>query len=145
MFKLSSALFFIAALSFMPFALNLRGTSLFLYINLGSKDLVFGASEGVSHNALADAFEDEDTLAAEIIEPYLDACGFEYHAYTLGPLTLHTENGSGFRPYRFSLSPDPDYAALEFPWLLIPGLLFALAFGSHFKTKAKPQESEGSK
>lgn len=138
-FKLSSVLFLVAALSVAPFAINMRGTSLFLYIDLGSKDLVFGASEGVSHNALADAMDDE-SAAMDILEPYLDEFGFEYNAYTLGPFMLYTETGGGFRPYRFSLSPDPEYFAFEFPWLLIPGLLFGLAFWTRFKKTSVRRE-----
>lgn len=138
MIKQSIILFFLGVVSISFFALNFKGVSVYLHIDLGSKNLIVGAAEGVSHNAFADAMDPYDAVAKDILEPYFE--GLEYNEYALGPFMLFTETCSSFRPYRFSLSPDPEYVALEFPWLLIPGLLFGMAFWMHFKIRGDRQK-----
>lgn len=130
-------------LSFVPFLVNASGVSVFFYIDLGSKDLVFAASEGVSHNAFADSIDyDPNALdpAIKAFDSYIEELGVQSAYYSFGPFMLYMESGAGFRPYRFSISPDADYFAIEFPWLLIPLGLAGLLYLR--RSKASRQEND---
>lgn len=114
-----------------PFGFNLAGKSLYLYVDFGSKDLILGSSIGVSHNALAASYDGSESLGSY---------GYDYGGdiYSLGPVEFLIEPGAALQLFRFDVMTEADYLGFEFPWLILPGLLFALAFRSHFRPKAKP-------
>ncbi|MEM6257035.1 MAG: hypothetical protein AAGI37_01820 [Planctomycetota bacterium] len=118
-----------AVITCVPFLINATGTSIFIYLTIGNKDLVVAASEGVSHNAVADHFEFDEYDA--LLDPYLEAepsLALQGKEYRLGPLRTWIEPNGSFRPHRFSITPDAEYFAFEFPWLLIPSVFAVLAF-----------------
>jgi len=106
----------LTVVSLVPFIVNAFGHGIFLYLNFGSRDAIFAASQGVSHNAIAEHFP---------VDP-----AFKSYNTTLihaGPLHLFTEQPDEFRPYRFDVMTSTDYFGVEVPSLLITVILGMLA------------------
>jgi hypothetical protein len=106
----------LTAITLVPFVINAIGQAVFLYITIGSRDCIFAASQGVSHNAVA------EHLPAN---PVYDS--FSTTLIHVGPIHVFTERPGEFRPYRFGVMTSPDYLGFEFPWLLIPTFFCLLA------------------
>ena len=115
-----------------PFVINLMGSNIYVYVNFGDKDLVLGAANGISHNAISEHIEKTGFWAEyEGITDDLTKTILEF-----GPISVFTEPNGGFMsPFTFNwIEPDPDfyYAGFEFPWLLlllIPVVILALPRG----------------
>ena len=102
-----------------PFVTNLLGRNIYVYINLGSHDLVFAAANCVSHNAISEHIEMDDVSLGGMIsiEEYVSTI------VEVGPLHIFAEpNGGELSPFTFRwIEPDKytDYHGIEFPWLLL--------------------------
>lgn len=107
--------------------LNFAGCCLYFYVNIGSKDLVFGGAIGVSHTAITPHQE----MAALENDPLMQSLGtipgyWHTDLVKLGPFHLFAEPpGESFQPFRFDFVSDAEYTAIEFPLLLL-----VAAFGS---------------
>ncbi|MFT5528328.1 MAG: hypothetical protein ACI9G1_004241 [Pirellulaceae bacterium] len=114
---------FIAVSVFAGFVLllNVIGCSLYLYVNIGSKDLIFGGGSGVSHTAIA-PHTDMTALANDPMLQSLGSVPGYWHTdiLKLGPLHLFAEPpGESFQPLRFDFVNDDEYMAVEFPLLIL--------------------------
>jgi len=97
--------------------LNLIGCSLYLYVNIGSKDLLFGGSIGVAHAAVA-THSDSTAFAMQS----LGSIPGYWHTdiLNLGAIHLFAEPpGDVFQPFRFDFVNSNEYAAIEFPLLIL--------------------------
>jgi len=111
----------------LPFAVNLLGWNIYFYTNVGKSNMVLAAAQGLSHNAIADHFEEVDL---DILPGFLDAYKAQYHREVLevGPFRLFVERVEGF-PHGLGAGvfTDPAYMGFEFPWLVLPLVTGAIA------------------
>ena len=110
--------------------LNFVGCCLYLYVNIGSKDLIFGGAIGVSHTAIA-PHQDITALANDPVMQSLGPIPGYWHTdlVRLGPFHLFAEPpGESFQPLRFDFVSDDEYTAMEFPLLIINAIFGSLGW-----------------
>ena len=103
----------------LPFLANLVGWSLFLYVNLGEKDAILGASLGLLHAAIGETYTPSVGLGYGV--EFLD--DWTITLVEIGGLELFLEaRGEPITPFviRF-FTPDPTsyYLGFDLPWLLL--------------------------
>lgn len=108
-----------------PFIINLIGWNIYLFIQIGEKDLIVATANGLSHNAWAKHISKtpdepvDNTVTISI--PYKVLIH-------VGPIHLYSEKRlDAMDPYSFKLvSPSElqDYQGIEFPWLLLISIPF---------------------
>jgi len=130
-----------------PFLINILGWNLYTYINLGDKDLVLAAAQGLSHNALSEQYA-RDVLITEFYLPN----DYIITVIDLGFIDIFLERSSGeMTLFSFNIIRQDqysDYSAVEFPWLLfllIPYLVFILYPRNEKESKYKKGRSEDDK
>ena len=101
--------------------LNVVGWNVYLYLSIGPRDLIIGASCGVSHNAIAP--RDDSVLTSED-RAFIDE--FQTTLVHLGPLHLFAERrGEKLLPFQCRVFDHGDgYVGFELPLLAL-----VLAFG----------------
>ncbi|MBK1859023.1 hypothetical protein JIN80_12215 [Cerasicoccus arenae] len=115
-----------------PFLVNLTGWNMFVYLQVGDRDLIAASSRGSAHFAVSEHIE--DSLLFGMVEE------LEWHKilFEAGPIEIFAEKpGEPLQMLTFrviSQSEFSDYSGIEFPWLLF--LLFPIglfAFGRERK------------
>jgi hypothetical protein len=124
------ACFAVSAFAAVVLFLSFMGCSLYLYINIGSHDLIFGGGIGVLHTAIA-PHQDMTELANDpILESFGGLPGY-WHTdiLKLGPFHLFAEPpAESFQPFRFDFVSDAEYTALEFPLLILISVFGSLGW-----------------
>lgn len=108
------------ALMLLPIIGNLIGWNAYAYLKIGSRDLIWGASHGVSHVAIAkhDHPDPELFMGMDMLA--------DIQKDILISDTLHVfleRRMDPMRPLRFEIirpTIHSDYRGLDFPWLLFP-------------------------
>ncbi|MEM1208063.1 MAG: hypothetical protein AAF586_02960 [Planctomycetota bacterium] len=123
---------------FALFAMNAVGWSVYLYLTVGSKDVIFAAAQGVAHAALADTME---PVTGGPLAGYFNEVKSEFvvdliHA---GPINLFLERASMHHAFRFHVMDESGYLGVEFPWLL---LLIAFVLLTYWRWKAMARATE---
>jgi hypothetical protein len=139
--KLRYALLILAAGSLILFAVNLLGKGVFLNVTLFGRTVVAAASQGVCHLALTSEEMQGDPMD-DVADDFLSFPDIGYHELIdFGPISVAVENRlDPMNPFGFSLTRGDvsfDYSAVEFPWLLIPLVLFPVFFITRQKQNAE--------
>lgn len=131
----------LGALIGVMFLINLVGWNLYLYFNIGEKDLILASSLGVSHNAWAEHYEGDIAFGMKLVDEV------KRDIIDVGPLNIFAEKRlDQMQPFTFRwIEPSEfsDYRGIEFPWLLLFGLPVVL-WGIKKKQKSEPASSGNS-
>lgn len=122
-----------------PFVLNTLGKNYFLYLNVGPRVYMIGASSGLAHLATSDpigSFSDFTALGADTLEaPIL---------VERGPFSLVIEKRyDSLRPFNFGASIAARYAYVEFPLpllLIIPLAILLIPAKTKEETTDSPSD-----
>jgi hypothetical protein len=116
--------------SILLFVVNIIGKNIFLYLAISDQTLVVAASQGVCHMALTTEDTTENPMDDSTPGILMPDIGYQ-DLLRLGPLILFMENRlDPVSPLRFGFTRGDesyDYSSVEFPWLLIPCLLFGVS------------------
>ena len=110
------------------FFLSFIGYCLYLYIDLGTKDLIFGSGIGVLHIAVATHIDVSSLDNDLALQSFGSAAGYwNADILKMGPFHLFVEPpAESFQPFRFDFVNDSQYMSVEFPLLLLLVVFFSL-------------------
>ncbi|MCA9138521.1 MAG: hypothetical protein KDB00_17235 [Planctomycetales bacterium] len=113
----------VAGFAVLVCALNVIGHNLYLYINVGSNDLIFGGGCGVSHTAIAPHTDFSELSSDLLMQPYEEMfTNLQTDIVKVGPFHVFAERRiDPFQPLRFDFVNGDQYSAVEVPLLLVTG------------------------
>ena len=125
---------------------NWIGFNLFLYLDIGQKDAILGASRGVIHIAVAEPSDMTDEEYEELWGRIGDSLPFdslEIGLIDVGPLNIFLERRlDPMYLLRFHLMTNEEYAGFDFPTLPFAVTMAALAY--YLRREPNPSPPSGS-